>query len=1162
MNSYTVDNNWYTDTGATDHIIGELEKLAVRDKYNGADQVHTANGAGMNIRHIGQSTIRTPDKDLELRNILHVPSTKKNLISVHRLASDNNVYLEFHPDFFLIKDRDTRSTLLRGACRRGMYPLPSPPASSKQAYGVNKVPLDRWHHRLGHPSFRIVERVLRDYKLPCSFDLNKDVVCDACQKAKSHQLPYPISTSVSSHPLELIFSDVWGPAPESAGRYKYYVSFVDDYSKFTWVYLLKHKSQVFEKFREFQNLVERTFDRKIIAVQTDWGGEYEKLNPFFTQIGISHLVSCPHAHQQNGAAERKHRHIVEVGLSLLAHAHMPLKFWDESFLAATYLINRTPSKVINFETHIERLYRVKPDYTSLRVFGCVCWPNLRPYNKHKLAFRSQECAFLGYSNLHKGFKCLDISTGRVYISRDVVFDENVFPFSKLHDNAGARLRDAILLLPSSLRNPSSGDDLVVDHMSNDVCTNDLCEETRNLEGETANNGARSHLGGQLHLFPWRSSSGSPPPGSGTGAAGESAPVHESSPPGASPRLSPTATQPAASGQGGTTPGSPSGPAAAPAGAASPAGAATAPTGSAPAGSGSSTPVPNPTAPRSSAPAPTAPTPTTAPATSDSSVAATRPRTRLQDGVCKPKVYTDGTVRYGLSVSTGEPRSVEEALANKHWKEAMDLEYDAFMKNKTWHLVPPRKGINVIDCKWVFKIKYKVDGSLDKYKGRLVAKGFKQRYGIDYEDTFSPVVKMSTIRIILSIAVSKGWSMRQLDVQNAFLHGILDEEVYMKQPPGYVDKTRPNYVCKLDKALYGLKQAPRAWYARLSTKLIALGFHASKADTSLFYFNKGSVTVFVIVYVDDIIVVSSTPEAISGLLLELKRDFALKDLGDLHYFLGMEVTKVRDGIILSQDKYASDLLKKVNMSSCKPVSTPISTSEKLSAYVGTSLGPNDSTNYRSVVGALQYLTLTRPDISFAVNKVCQFLHAPTEVHWSAVKRILRYVRSNTKIGLKISRCKSLLVSGFSDADWAGSPDDRRSTGGFAIFLGSNLVSWSARKQATVSRSSTEAEYKAVANATAEIMWIQILLKEIGIQAPKAGKLWCDNLGAKYLSSNPIFHARTKHIEVDYHFVRERVMRNLLQIDFVPTGDQIADGFTKPITVRQLENFKHNLNLRQV
>jgi histone deacetylase 1/2 len=433
---------------------------------------------------------------------------------------------------------------------------------------------------------------------------------------------------------------------------------------------------------------------------------------------------------------------------------------------------------------------------------------------------------------------------------------------------------------------------------------------------------------------------------------------------------------------------------------------------------------------------------------------------------------------------------------------------------------------------VFKTKYKADGSLDKYKGRLVAKGFKQRYGIDYEDTFSPVVKMSTIRIILSIAVSKGWSMRQLDVQNVFLHGVLDEEVYMKQPPGYVDKTKPNYVCKLDKALYGLKQAPRAWYARLSNKLVTLGFHTSKADTSLFYFNKGSTTVFVLVYVDDIIVVSSSSEATTGLLNELKKDFALKDLGELHYFLGMEVTKVRDGIILSQDKYATDLLRKVNMFDCKPVSTPISTSEKLFAFVGIPLGPKDATNYRSIVGGLQYLTLTRLDISFSVNKVCQFLHAPTDVHWSAVKRILRYVKSNTKIGLKISRSKSLVVSGFSDADWAGCLDDRRSTGGFAIFLGSNLVSWSARKQATVSRSSTEAEYKAVANATAEIMWIQILLKEIGIQAPRAGKLWCDNLGAKYLSSNPVFHARTKHIEVDYHFVRERVMRNLLQIDFVP------------------------------
>jgi hypothetical protein len=251
-----------------------------------------------------------------------------------------------------------------------------------------------------------------------------------------------------------------------------------------------------------------------------------------------------------------------------------------------------------------------------------------------------------------------------------------------------------------------------------------------------------------------------------------------------------------------------------------------------------------------------------------------------------------------------------------------------------------------------------------------------------------------------------------------------------------------------------------------------------------------------------------------------------------------------------------------MSSCKPVSTPLSTSEKLSAFEGTLLGPNDATQYRSIVGALQYLTLTRPDISFSVNKVCQFLQAPTETHWAAVKRILRYLRQDTKIGLKIQKCNSMLISAFSDADWAGSVDDRRSTSGFAVFLGSNLVSWSARKQATVSRSSTESEYKAVANATAEIMWIQTLLKELSISAPRMARLWCDDMGAKYLSANPVFHARTKHIEVDFHFVRERVLNNLLQIDFVSTGDQVADGFTKALAVRQLENFKHNLNLARL
>ncbi|XP_072149133.1 retrovirus-related Pol polyprotein from transposon RE2 isoform X2 [Setaria viridis] len=550
----------------------------------------------------------------------------------------------------------------------------------------------------------------------------------------------------------------------------------------------------------------------------------------------------------------------------------------------------------------------------------------------------------------------------------------------------------------------------------------------------------------------------------------------------------------------------------------------------------------------------------APAGSDDpGAASTRPRMHAQGGIRKPRVYTDGTIRYGLLAANGEPNTLHEALADNNWKHAMDEEFLALHKNKTWRLVPPAPGRNVIDCKWVYKVKRKADGSIDRYKARLVAKGFKQRYGIDYEDTFSPVVKAATIRLVLSIAISRGWTLRQLDVQNAFLHGVLEEEVYMRQPPGYQDKYHPQYICKLDKALYGLKQAPRAWYYRLNTKLQEMGFKPSKGDTSLFYFRKGALMVFILIYVDDIIVASSSPEGTKQLLKALKSDFALKDLGELHYFLGIEVSKINNGILLSQSKYSNDILKRTSMVNCKPCSTPIFITEKLSAYEGTTLSAEDATRFRSIVGALQYLTLTRPDIAFAVNKVCQFLHKPTTIHWKAVKRILRYIRFTVALELGIIRSRSSLVSGFSDADWAGCVDDRRSTGGFAIFFGGNLVSWSARKQATVSRSSTEAEYKAKVNATAEIIWIQSLLRELGIKSSPAAVLWCDNLGATYLSANLVFHARTKHIEIDYHFVRERVAQKQLQIRFIGTSDQIADGLTKPLNSCKLEELKYNLNL---
>lgn len=403
-------------------------------------------------------------------------------------------------------------------------------------------------------------------------------------------------------------------------------------------------------------------------------------------------------------------------------------------------------------------------------------------------------------------------------------------------------------------------------------------------------------------------------------------------------------------------------------------------------------------------------------------------------------------------------------------------------------------------------------------------------------------------------------MRQIDIQNAFLHGVLQEEVYMQQPPGYVDPSKPpNYICRLKKALYGLKQAPRAWHSRLTSKLQDLGFSSSVADASLFVFRQGGIIVYMLIYVDDIIIVSSSSTAADKLIQKLKVDFAVKDLGPLEYFLGIEVKQEKNGILLSQKRYALDLLKKANMGKCKAISTPMTATEKLFRDQGKSLTGEDQFRYRSIVGGLQYLTMTRPDLAFAVNRVCQYIQSPTDAHWAAVKRILRFVKGTVDHGLKIQKSATTMLSGFSDADWAGCPDDRRSTSGFAVFLGTNLVSWSSRKQATVSRSSTEAEYKAIANVTAEMIWVQSLLKELGIFQHKPPRLWCDNLGATYLTTNPMFHARTKHIEVDFHFVREQVARKAMEVRFISSKDQIADGLTKPLPRAPFVANCRNLNV---
>ncbi|KAM7465888.1 hypothetical protein LguiB_013450 [Lonicera macranthoides] len=468
--------------------------------------------------------------------------------------------------------------------------------------------------------------------------------------------------------------------------------------------------------------------------------------------------------------------------------------------------------------------------------------------------------------------------------------------------------------------------------------------------------------------------------------------------------------------------------------------------------------------------------------------------------------------------------------------------DALDTNGTWDLVTLPAGKQAIGCKWVFTVKINPDGSVARLKARLVAKGYAQTYGVDYSDTFSPVAKLTSVRLFISLAATHHWPLHQLDIKNAFLHGDLQEEVYMEQPPGFVAQGEYGKVCHLRKSLYGFKQSPRAWFGKFSQAIETFGMAKSKSDHSVFYKQSEAGIILLVVYVDDIVITGSDATGISSLKSFLHAQFHTKDLGMLKYFLGVEVTRSKKGIFLSQRKYVLDLLAETGKLGAKPCSAPMIPNVQL-----TKDGQlfEDPEKYRRLVGKLNYLTVTRPDIAYSVSVVSQFMSSPTIHHWEVLEQILCYLKGAPGRGILYANHGHSRIEGFSDADWAGSKVDRKSTSGYCIFVGGNLVSWKSKKQNVVSRSSAESEYRAMAQSVCEIMWICQLLHEVGIKTSVPAKLWCHNQAAIHIASNPVFHERTKHIELDCHFVREKIQQGLISTGYVKTGEQLGDLFTKAL-----------------
>ena len=505
-----------------------------------------------------------------------------------------------------------------------------------------------------------------------------------------------------------------------------------------------------------------------------------------------------------------------------------------------------------------------------------------------------------------------------------------------------------------------------------------------------------------------------------------------------------------------------------------------------------------------------------------------------------------------------PQNIQEALKIPKWKAAVDEEIQALEKNHTWEITDLPRGKKPVGCKWIFTVKYKADGNVDRYKARLVAKGFTQSYGIDYQETFAPVVKLNTVRVLLSLAANLDWPLHQLDVKNAFLNGNLEEEVYMDIPTGLKMTWNSNQVCRLRKSLYGLKQSPRAWFDRFTKAVKGYGFSQCQSDHTLFvkHSSEGKLAI-IIVYVDDIILTGNHEEEIDSLKTSLMKEFEIKDLGNLKYFLGMEIARSKKGIVVSQRKYILDLLNETGMLGCRPAETPMDTTVKLGEKDGSA--PVDKGRYQRLVGKLIYLSHTRPDISFPVSMVSQFMNNPTEQHMTVVTKILRYLKMTPGKGLFFQRTTNREIDIYSDADWAGSITDRRSTSGYCSFVWGNLVTWRSKKQPVVARSSAEAEFRAMAQGICEGIWLKRLLEELRVPVKYPMILHCDNQAAISIAKNPVHHDRTKHVEIDRHFIKEKIEQGIFEVSYTPTHCQTADILTKALARSKYEDLIKKLGM---
>lgn len=1042
--------SFYVDSGATEHWITDESLLNEVEKLDNPFHVQVAKEeTSLEVTHGGKlhllSEVTNEREKVPMNVTLDVfvaKGLRHNLLSVQRIEAKGGIVTFANGKVTI----NVQGKTVAEGHRRGKLYVVDFTQKVDDALVVENNRNELWHRRYGHMGMsNVCKLVNKELVIGVKEKLCNNIpFCDVCVKGKQTRLPFNKTRPSTRRPLERVHSDVCGPMDKIAiDGSRYFVTFTDDFTHLTVTYLMKNKSETFNKFREYHEMATAHFNTKLSILRSDRGGEYlsDVMKSFCKEKGVVLETNAAYNPESNGLAERINRTLVEKARSMLIDAHLPRNLWGEAVIASTYLTNRSPTVVLKDKTPFEMWFSRKPDISNLRVFGSRAFAHIPDVQRKKFDNRSKEFVMIGYD--HSGYRLYDPESQKVVIRRNVVFDESVHGSTTINHDP-------------------------------------------HLENETG-----EHLNTSINIKSPLSRAGS------THSTPRSASSHKSESPHPGSNRTPEVNQEDLEEEIETPP--------------------------------------------------SGPFPLTV-------------RRRNPTRECRtlvPRSLLDYELNLALSAVSWvkeEPLCYKDVLGREDenlWMKAIDKELNSLDENKTWEVVPKPNGIKPLGTRWVFKIKDEPN-DVHTYKARLVVRGFQQREGVDYYETYAPVARMPTIRFLLALTVQKNLITRHLDVTTAFLYGNLSEEVYLLTPDG-ID-IPDDKIIRLKKSLYGLKQSPRCWNDRFHSFIVSLGFVQSKSDYCLYVLSQEKEVVYLVIYVDDTLMAGSRIDLMNSIIEKLSQEFKMKDLGPVKRFMGLNIDIKPNLIEIDQSHYIRKILHKFSMKECNPLKTPMEVNLKLVPKDGE---PTEQP-FRELIGTLMYLAMgSRPDLSFAVNFFSRLQEGATDNHWSHLKRVLRYMQST--IDLKLTYkfdSEAPPVSAYVDADWGSDTVDRKSTSGYVLLVYNCPILWQSKKQPMVALSSTEAEFVAACSVATEILWVHKLFSDINLQIENPTTIFEDNQGTIAMSKNPETR-RTKHIDIRYNFLRDLVQEKKLKMEYVSTSNQIADILTKALPRDQFETLRNRI-----